>query len=105
MVNKLDIIDVYLTTTFRKGPTFTKQAHWGYRFDQARLDRAYASNRDNWFAYASRLEHDDRQTLSNHIPMTFKVELQEPQREDRRKSSYLKMDHNFLEDEEFKAPA
>lgn len=47
LIDLLDLIDLYLTAFRRKYPIFMRQAHSGLCFDQARLDRAYSSNRSN----------------------------------------------------------
>lgn len=49
------------------------------------------------------LEHDSRQSLSDHIPITTTIVLDEEPILGRRKGTYTKMDHTFLEDVDFRA--
>lgn len=58
--DNLDLIDLYLIAVHRKGPVYTRQALSGARFDQARLDRAYCSNRGSWFEHVQSVEHDSQ---------------------------------------------
>lgn len=73
MKDKLDLIDHYLTTISRKGFVFTRQARSGLRIDQARLDWGYSSNRGSWHSFVCVLEHDNRETLSDHIPIVIEL--------------------------------
>lgn len=82
---------------------YTRQAISGIRLDQSRLDRIYSSNRGGWFHHVKVLEHDGHQTLSDPIPMTITLVLEEEPVQGRRKGTYLKMDHSFLEDEDFRS--
>lgn len=103
MTNRLDLTDHYLIVVSRKRSLFTRQARCGARFDQARLDRIYSNNKGSWHSYIRVLEHDNRQTLSNHVLITSVIELQEPQRSNRRTWSYLKIDHDYMDCEDFRA--
>lgn len=93
---------MYLTAVRRKGPVFTRQAVSGACFDQDRLDCAYSSNMGSWFVQVSLIEHDSHQTLSDHISVTVIVVLEEEPSQGRRKGSYTKMDHTFLDNKDFK---
>lgn len=103
LVDHLDLIDVYLTAVRRKGLVFTCQAICCARFDQSRLDRILSRNRGSWYGHIHCLEHDSRQTLSDHIPITATIILKEELDLGRRKGTYAKMDHTFLECEDFQA--
>lgn len=103
LVDHLDLIDLYMTTVCRKGPIFTRQAQCGVFFDKSRLDRVYSNNRGNQYAQISSLEHDSRQMLSDHIPITVIVVLVEEPAQGRRKGTYTKMDHTSLDDLDFQA--
>lgn len=102
MIDSLDHIDHYLSAAVKKGSIFTRELACGNCFDQSRLDCIYSSNRGSWHAYVKLLEHDNRQVLSDHIPVMTCIELIEPPAQGRRKCLYLKMDHSYLEDPAFK---
>ncbi|KAL3690449.1 hypothetical protein R1sor_016758 [Riccia sorocarpa] len=46
--NRTDSIDAYLTAARTTGGLFTRMAFCGHRYDQARLDRFYLTNRGEW---------------------------------------------------------
>lgn len=102
MIDKLDLTNVYLIVANRKGSIFTRQMVCGARFDQSRLNRIYASNHGSWFASSNLLEHDNCQTLSDHILVTTSIVLKEPPLQGRRKGTYLKMDVDFMANDAFK---
>lgn len=82
---------------------YTRQAHNGLHFDQARLDCVYLSNKESWYSQISAPEHDSSQVLSDHIPTTTMVFLVEELVQGKRKGTYTKMDHTLLDDEDFLA--
>jgi hypothetical protein len=99
VVDKLDLLDLYLCASHKRGPLFTSQVQSGARRDAAKLDRVYSSNRGDWFHHVEFLDHDGRQTLSDHIPVVTKIKLHEPDFTRLRKSTYFKCDVPFLDDE------
>lgn len=101
LMDHLDLIDLYFTVVHRKGPIYTRQAIRGGRLHQTRLDRVYSSNRGNWFVQVQSLEHDNRQTLSNHIPVMVMLALEAKPTVGRCKGTYAKLDHTYLDNEDF----
>lgn len=101
IVDKFDLIDSYLVASQRKGPLFTRQKHYGLRFNQSRLDQIYSSNSGAWFEHISRMEHDGRETLSDHIPVVCTFVFTEAIETGLKRGSYLKLDHRMLSDPEF----
>ncbi|CAM6129539.1 unnamed protein product [Calypogeia fissa] len=95
-----DLVDSYFCAGQRKGPRFTRQALRGERFDQARLDRVYCNNRASWCSHISLIEHDDRQSLSDHIPVVVTIVLKDDSNDTRKHFNYFKMDVALLHDPE-----
>lgn len=42
LIDRFDLVDNRLIVVQQSGPTYTRQAQHGGRFDQARLDRSYS---------------------------------------------------------------
>lgn len=104
-LDAFDSVDLYLTATSRKGPkTSRKGMHVvsGLCLDQSWLDKIYISNRGIWFKFMETIEHNNCQVLSDHIPITSLFVLKEATNRGSRKCSYLKMDHNFLDNKTFR---
>lgn len=66
------------------------------RLDQARLDRSYSSNRANWCEYVKTVEHDGWHVLSDHVPVTTTILLQEGAPPGKKRSTSFKMDVSLL---------
>lgn len=69
-----------------------RQAQHGGRFNQARLDRSYNSERMDWFEYVREVLHGTTQTLSDHQPMVTRIALTMTEEPCRKCSLYMKMD-------------
>jgi endonuclease/exonuclease/phosphatase family metal-dependent hydrolase len=69
VLDKFDLIDLYFCASRQRGTWFSRQQINGNRIDQARLDRFYCSNQGSWFQHVSYVDHDSRQTLSDHFPI------------------------------------
>jgi exonuclease III len=78
VLDKFDLIDLYFCASRRRGPWCTRQAWSGSRYDRSRLDRFYSSNSGSWFQYVRNLDHDSRQTLSDHWPIVASIVLSSP---------------------------
>jgi hypothetical protein len=98
IVDDLDLLDLYVCASQRKGPLFTRQAVSGARVDGARLDRIYGTSRGEWFHHVVHLHHDGRQMLSDHVPIIAKIALEEPPLQGKRKGTYFKFDAGYLKD-------
>lgn len=97
VVDQYDLVDLYLCAAKRKGPVFTWQMVLPSRIDQSWLDQFYENNSGSWFHHVSNLWHDDRQTLSEHIPIITSIQLVQVRSEDSiRKGMYLKMDASII---------
>ncbi|KAL3675581.1 hypothetical protein R1sor_025529 [Riccia sorocarpa] len=97
--NQGDLSDGWLMAVQAKGPWFTRQAVYGNRIDQARLDRCYLSERGEWAFMVSEMEHYGACSLSDHVPVRIAIILEGERREDRRKS-YFKMGANSMKNSE-----
>ena len=78
LVDDLDLMDLYLCASHRRGPLFTRQATSSDRTDAARLDRMYGSHRGKWFHHVDYIDHDCQQSLLDHIPVVAQIALKEP---------------------------
>ncbi|KAL3677440.1 hypothetical protein R1sor_027388 [Riccia sorocarpa] len=96
VVGSGDLVDARLCASEAKGPHFTRQAWYGERFDQSRLDRFYITERGEWIHHIKKVEHQGARTLSDHIPIKLEVVFRADRSTRRRKRSYFKMDERLL---------
>ncbi|KAL3693206.1 hypothetical protein R1sor_006857 [Riccia sorocarpa] len=78
------------------GLHFTRQAWYGDRFDQFRLDRFYLSRRGEWAYHIREVAHQGAKTLSDHVPVRLELVLKECGAARRPRRSYFKMDCRML---------
>jgi hypothetical protein len=64
------------------------------------LDCIYSNNRGSWFDYVDHLDHDARQTLSDHWPVVIFIVLEQVVPSDLQKSMYFKYDSTYLKNPE-----
>ncbi|KAL3690413.1 hypothetical protein R1sor_016722 [Riccia sorocarpa] len=96
--------DAYDATTNKSGPHYTRQVIRGNRLDQARLDRIYLNRQGEWIHGVTQIQHDSKESVSDHIPVTMTCLLSQLGRSTRKKrSGYLKMDPDSLKIPERKA--
>jgi exonuclease III len=93
--DQFNLVDLYLCASICKGPVFTRQQQSGPWFDSARLDRIYCNNHGHWYDHVKCIEHDGRQTLSDHWPVIATIQLMPPATGALKKSSYFKFDSSF----------
>jgi hypothetical protein len=106
IVDKGDLLNLYLCAGRCRGPLFTRQAMSGDRLNAARLDRVYTTNHTNWFEHIISIDHDGRQTLSDHVPVIVNIALTPPPASTGfKKSSYFKFDHTYFQSPAFLAEA
>ncbi|KAL3695821.1 hypothetical protein R1sor_009897 [Riccia sorocarpa] len=91
-----DLVDARLCATHTPGPLFTRQAWYGSRFDQSKLDRFYLSGGGEWLYHIRSVEHQGARTLSDHVPISLEVVVKESHASTLRKRSYFKMDFKML---------
>ncbi|KAL3697957.1 hypothetical protein R1sor_012033 [Riccia sorocarpa] len=96
-MNRTDMIDAYLTAVKTVGGLYTRMAFCGERFDRARLDRFYLSNRGEWCEQINQVEHHSGQLLSDHIPIALELQLVQNDDSNWRPRSYFKMNRALLE--------
>lgn len=58
----------------------------------------YSNNNGSWFEHISRIDHDGRETLSDHVPVVCTFVFKEEIESILRKGSYMKLDHCMLSD-------
>ncbi|KAL3679560.1 hypothetical protein R1sor_022516 [Riccia sorocarpa] len=91
-----DLVDTRLYATKVIGPHFTRQAWYGNRFDQSRLDRFYLSGRGEWVHHIRKVEHQGARTLSDHVPICMELVMKPEGAARRPRRSYFKMDFKSL---------
>lgn len=91
-MDKLDLLDNRLMAVHKTGPHYTRQATYGPRFNQSRIDRSYSSNRGSWVEFVREVIHDATQSLSDHHPSLVRIALLPFEQNGQRKSSYMKLD-------------
>lgn len=96
LVDHLDLVDNFLCVGNKEGPYFTRQAKKTDHYDQLRLDRYYTSKRNEWCKFVKEIIHEGKQTLYDHIPVTYTFILKEERESRRKRSSYFKMDTNLV---------
>ncbi|KAL3686462.1 hypothetical protein R1sor_009036 [Riccia sorocarpa] len=57
LMDRTDMVDAYLTAANTLGGLYSRLAFCRERFDRARLDRFYLSNRDEWCELIKQVEH------------------------------------------------
>jgi exonuclease III len=102
LVDQSDLLDLYLCASQRKGPLYMRQAKSGSRQDSSRLDCCYGSNRGEWFQVVRQIDHDGRETLSDHAPIVIQFEFSPPDSGRLKKGTYFKFDGTYLQDPDFK---
>ncbi|KAL3675001.1 hypothetical protein R1sor_024949 [Riccia sorocarpa] len=100
MVNRTDIIDAYMAAVRTKSGLFTRMAFCGQRYDQARLDRFYLSNRGEWCELIKEVIHNTGQILSDHVPISLELQLIRDENCNWRPMSYFKMNQQLMESQE-----
>ncbi|KAL3688010.1 hypothetical protein R1sor_014319 [Riccia sorocarpa] len=99
-----DLLDLRYCAGERQRPLYTRQAKHGDRLDQARLNRVFANDQGLWINTMRRIKHDDRECASDHISVVADLRLAATEQGRRTKrSSYVKMDVDSLQDAEFRA--
>ncbi|KAL3677358.1 hypothetical protein R1sor_027306 [Riccia sorocarpa] len=91
-----DLVDARSYATSTRGPLFTRQAWYGTRFDQSRLDRFYLTDGGEWLYHIRSVEHQGARTLSDHVPIVLEVVTKEIIAGGRPRRSYFKMDAGAL---------
>ncbi|KAL3694987.1 hypothetical protein R1sor_008638 [Riccia sorocarpa] len=92
LTGSADLVDARACATTTKGPLFTRQAWYGNRFDQSRLDRFYLSGGGEWLYHIRAVEHQGARTLSDHVPIVLELVTTELLSGSRPRRSYFKMD-------------
>ncbi|KAL3687961.1 hypothetical protein R1sor_014270 [Riccia sorocarpa] len=100
MVNTTDNIDAYMAAVRTKGGLFTRMAFCGQRYDQARLDRFYLSNKGEWCELIEEVIHNTEQTLSNHVPISLELQLIRAENCNWKPMSYFKINQQLMENQE-----
>ncbi|KAL3692980.1 hypothetical protein R1sor_006631 [Riccia sorocarpa] len=99
VAREADLVDMRLCAMKIGGPLYTRQKKCGDRFDQARLDRCYLSERGEWVYEIAEMIHHGQQCLADHIPIFVRLKLGPEDGENMIKTSHFKMDHRVLEDQ------
>ncbi|KAL3680463.1 hypothetical protein R1sor_023419 [Riccia sorocarpa] len=99
LTGSADLVDARVCATTAKGPLFTRQAWYGNRFDQSRLDRFYMSGGGEWLYHIRSVEHQGARTLSDHVHIVLEVVTKELVAGSRPRRSYFKMDFKAFKKE------
>ncbi|KAL3689318.1 hypothetical protein R1sor_015627 [Riccia sorocarpa] len=92
---RTDMVDAYLAAAKTEGGLYTRLAFCGDRFDRARLDRFYLTNRGEWCEAIKTVKHYSDQLLSDHIPIALELQLVQDDDANWKPRSYFKMS-NYL---------
>ncbi|KAL3675533.1 hypothetical protein R1sor_025481 [Riccia sorocarpa] len=82
----------------REGPHFTRQLLVGSRLDQARLDRIYFTQCEEWSNKVIYAKHDTKGQMSDHRPVI--LQIKDKELEERRRATYFKTSPEMLKDED-----
>ncbi|KAL3681398.1 hypothetical protein R1sor_024354 [Riccia sorocarpa] len=94
------LVDAFYCIQCRIGNHYTLQAVRDGRIDRARLDRVYLNKSASWLDHVQEVEHFPNKVLSDHGPVSVKLQLEPKESQSGPKANYFKLNSMELKDPE-----